>query len=476
MPKRTRESQDAGEKTQPPTRRTTERSHSENQERAYIAASRRADRSIEARVQSARNASDIHKKRTGKAFRITEEIVMKEEMYEEEDDDFPRSYRLLNPHMQTANPELNARVDAYLSNRVAMSKLLSATDNDWRNNEINTTFDQFFPNVQSRVRAASHQQWSTGQGFPVPQTLQSQQATPRVPSVGEPPFNMQFHPINYGQPNNGQPNNGQPNNGQANNGQPNNGQQNNGQQNNGQQNNGQQNNGQQNNGQQNNGQQNNGQQNNGQQNNGQQNNGQQNNGQQNNGQQNNGQQNNERNPSTASLPVSPTEARNDGPMSPPALTPGSMSHPETPRSRHGSTFGATQSQSYSVRGGFNSESSSFTTQLPAEARMFLGGVGLSNAYGTSMYNEPQLWPAQSFSLDPGADAANQFFGYTPDTKPLKEGEITAASRDEQYPDPFAIMGWNNQGDNQGESDSPAKNVLEEWETYIDDSAWNSSQK
>ncbi|KAJ4235880.1 hypothetical protein NW759_000965 [Fusarium solani] len=411
MPKRTRESQDAGEKTQPPTRRTTERSHSENQERAYIAASRRADRSIEARVQSARNASDIHKKRTGKAFRITEEIVMKEEMYEEEDDDFPRSYRLLNPHMQTANPELNARVDAYLSNRVAMSKLLSATDNDWRNNEINTTFDQFFPNVQSRVRAASHQQWSTGQGFPVPQTLQSQQATPRVPSVGEPPFNMQFHPINYGQPNNGQ-----------------------------------------------------------------QNNGQQNNGQQNNGQQNNGQQNNERNPSTASLPVSPTEARNDGPMSPPALTPGSMSHPETPRSRHGSTFGATQSQSYSVRGGFNSESSSFTTQLPAEARMFLGGVGLSNAYGTSMYNEPQLWPAQSFSLDPGADAANQFFGYTPDTKPLKEGEITAASRDEQYPDPFAIMGWNNQGDNQGESDSPAKNVLEEWETYIDDSAWNSSQK
>ncbi|KAJ4170495.1 hypothetical protein NW754_006633 [Fusarium falciforme] len=401
MPKRTRESQDAGEKTQPPTRRNTERSHSENQERAYIAASRRADRSIEARVQSARNASDIHKKRTGKAFRITEEIVMKEEMYEEEDDDFPRSYRLLNPHMQTANPELNARVDAYLSNRVAMSKLLSATDNDWRNNEINTTFDQFFPNVQSRVRAASHQHWSTGQGFSVPQTLQSPVATPRAPSVGEPPFNMHFHPINYGQPNNGQPNNGQPNNGQANNGQANNGQANNGQQNNGQPNNGQQNN----------------------------------------GQQNNGQQHNERNPSTASLPVSPTEARNDGPM-----------------------------------GGFNSDSSSFTTQLPAEARMFLGGVGLSNAYGTSMYNEPQLWQAQSFSLDPGADAANQFFGYTADTKPLKEGEITAASRDEQYPDPFAIMGWNNQGDNQGESDSPAKNVLEEWETYIDDSAWNSSQK
>lgn len=397
---------------------------------------------------------------------------MKEEMYEEEDDDFPRSYRLLNPHMQTASPELNARVEAYLSNRVAMSKLLSATDNDWRNNEINTTFNQFFPNVQSRVRAASQQHWSTGQGgYPVQQPLQSPVATPRVLSVGEQPFNMHFHPVNYGQPNNGQPNSGQ-----------------------------------QNNGQQNNGQQNNGQQNNGQQNSGQQNSGQQNNGQANNGQQNNGQQHNERNPSTASLPLSPTEARNDGTMSPPALTPGSMSHPETPRSRHGSIFGATQSQSFSVRGGFNSENSSFTTQLPAEARMFLGGVGLGHAYGAPMYNEPQMWPAQSFSLDPAADP-NQFFGYTDDAKPLKEGETTAASRDEPYPDPFTIMTWNHQGDSQGESDSPAKNVswnsqgnnqdnnqgnnqgdnqgesdssaknmMEEWETYIDDSVWNSSQK
>ncbi|EEU45947.1 uncharacterized protein NECHADRAFT_100020 [Fusarium vanettenii 77-13-4] len=453
MPKRIREPQDTGEKTQPPVRRATERSHSENQERAYIAASRRADRSIEARVQSARNASEIHKKRTGKAFRITEEIVMKEEMYEEEDDEFPRSYRLLNPHMQTANPELNARVDAYLSNKVAMSTLITATENDWRNNEINTTFDQFFPNVQSRARAAS--QWSTSQGF-LPQTLHSPVATPRVLSVGEQHFNMQFHPVNYGHPNNGQQNNGKPNNGQQNNGQPKSRQPSS-------------------------------------------------------GQQNNGQQNNERHLSTASLPVSPTEDRNNVPMSPPALTPGSMSHPETPRSRHGSAFVATQSQSYNTRG-FDSESSSFTSQLPPEARMFLGGVGLGNPYGP-MYHEPQMWPAQSFSLDAGADPT-QFFGYTPDTKPLKEGETTEASGGEQYPDPFTIMNWNgqnesdspaqnvswnnqgdsqresdspakktglnNQGDNQGdkqdESDSQAKNVLEEWETYIDDSAFSSSQK
>lgn len=55
--------------------------------RAYIAASRRSDRSLEARVESARRASEIHKRRTGRSLRVREEDVMNEEMYEEEDDD-----------------------------------------------------------------------------------------------------------------------------------------------------------------------------------------------------------------------------------------------------------------------------------------------------------------------------------------------------------------------------------------------------
>ncbi|PSR97815.1 hypothetical protein BD289DRAFT_74902 [Coniella lustricola] len=67
-------------------RQQSQRSASENKERAYIAASRRSDRSIDARVQSAKMASNIHKERTGKSLRITEDIVLKEEMYEEEDD------------------------------------------------------------------------------------------------------------------------------------------------------------------------------------------------------------------------------------------------------------------------------------------------------------------------------------------------------------------------------------------------------
>ena len=136
----------------------SERSHEENQERAYIAASRRADRSIEARVQSAKMASNIHKKRTGKGFRITEEIVIKEEMYEEEDDDLPRSYRLLGPHMQTDSAELNSRVEAYLSNRLTMSALLARTDDTWRENEINRLFAQSFPNLGQRSQDMSQPQ------------------------------------------------------------------------------------------------------------------------------------------------------------------------------------------------------------------------------------------------------------------------------------------------------------------------------
>ncbi|CAB4439552.1 unnamed protein product [Rhizophagus irregularis] len=68
-------------------RRNQERTHEENQERAYIAASHRGDRSMEARIESARKASDIHKKRTGRALRITAEDVRNEEMYQEIDPD-----------------------------------------------------------------------------------------------------------------------------------------------------------------------------------------------------------------------------------------------------------------------------------------------------------------------------------------------------------------------------------------------------
>ncbi|TIA45763.1 hypothetical protein D6C79_05480 [Aureobasidium pullulans] len=102
----------------------TERTHEENQERAYIAASRRSDRSLEARVESARRASEIHKRRTGRSLRVTEQDVINEEMYEEEDDDLPMQYRRLTAHLQTSNADFDRRLAAYLTNHVAMRAAL----------------------------------------------------------------------------------------------------------------------------------------------------------------------------------------------------------------------------------------------------------------------------------------------------------------------------------------------------------------
>jgi len=61
-----------------------------NRERAYIAASRRRDRSDEARWESALRGSEIHKELTGKALIITREIVMNGGEYVEEDPAFER--------------------------------------------------------------------------------------------------------------------------------------------------------------------------------------------------------------------------------------------------------------------------------------------------------------------------------------------------------------------------------------------------
>ncbi|KXJ84678.1 hypothetical protein Micbo1qcDRAFT_210507 [Microdochium bolleyi] len=119
----------------------TERSHEENQERAYIAASRRADRSLEARVQSARMASEIHRRRTGRGLKVTEEIVVKEEMYEEEEDDLPRQYRYLTAHLQTGSADMNSRVNAYITTQAAMATMA-------RYNEINKLFNESFPSAQ----------------------------------------------------------------------------------------------------------------------------------------------------------------------------------------------------------------------------------------------------------------------------------------------------------------------------------------
>ncbi|KAI1413338.1 hypothetical protein F5Y13DRAFT_179480 [Hypoxylon sp. FL1857] len=136
MPKRSFDTSNAmpGTDRAPPT----ERSHEENQERAYIAASRRADRSLEARVQSARQASEIHRRRTGRGLKVSEEIVLKEEMYEEEEDDLPRQYKYLTAHLQTNSHDMNHRVNAYITTQAAMATMA-------RYNEVNRLFSESFP-------------------------------------------------------------------------------------------------------------------------------------------------------------------------------------------------------------------------------------------------------------------------------------------------------------------------------------------
>lgn len=106
---------------------------------AYIAASRRSDRSLEARVESARRASEIHKRRTGRSLRVTEQDVINEEMYEEEDDDLPMQYRRLTAHLQTGSVDFNRRLAAYLTNQVAMRSAMDQM--------INNSYAQQYPNA-----------------------------------------------------------------------------------------------------------------------------------------------------------------------------------------------------------------------------------------------------------------------------------------------------------------------------------------
>ncbi|KAI1807527.1 hypothetical protein F4811DRAFT_476672 [Daldinia bambusicola] len=157
MPKRSLDidiAMPANERVPPFKAQKTERSHEENQERAYIAASRRADRSLEARVQSARQASEIHRRRTGRGLKVSEEIVLKEEMYEEEEDDLPRHYKYLTAHLQTSSPDMNHRVNAYITTQAAMATMA-------RYNEVNRLFSESFPTAMSYQQNLANSMYMT---------------------------------------------------------------------------------------------------------------------------------------------------------------------------------------------------------------------------------------------------------------------------------------------------------------------------
>ncbi|MCJ1390886.1 hypothetical protein MMC18_003747 [Xylographa bjoerkii] len=157
------------QRTIPPAKAIkTERTHEENQERAYIAASRRSDRSLEARVESARRASEIHKRRTGRSLRVTEQDVVNEEMYEEEDDDLPMQYRRLTAHLQTGSADFNRRLAAYLTNHVAMRSALDQA--------ITNSYAQQYPNAP---QFAHNQQTTYPSPLMSPQSMQQQSFRPQ---------------------------------------------------------------------------------------------------------------------------------------------------------------------------------------------------------------------------------------------------------------------------------------------------------
>jgi len=333
----------------------TERSHAENQERAYIAASRRADRSIEARVQSARMASEIHKKRTGKAFRITEEIVVKEEMYEEEEDDFPRSHRLLGLHVSTSSADMNSRVGTYLTSRVAMSKYVSAAEQDWRDNAVNRAFAEMFPDASRQAQSLS-QRWSTP-GFPAPASQNG-----RLPNAQDQTFDPSFQPISYDA----------------------------------------------------------------------------------------GNSHDDRSRSFSG--VSPSElGSGNNHTSPPSLTPGTTSHPDTPISQSALGFGEFAPNNFID---YSSHESAFTSELPAEARMLMEGMDLSGSLAPGA--NPQDWLSSNEPM----------FSYTDFNQPIKqEGMDMHAGL---FDNSLEHMDWDIAQPGNGEEPS--------WDTFLNDTAWTNDQQ
>jgi hypothetical protein len=77
-------------------------------------------------MESAKRASEIHKKRTGRAYRITEETVINEQMYEEEDD-APRYRLAANLHLP--NTLLQQRAQALMSIQMENRRLLGEAVN-----------------------------------------------------------------------------------------------------------------------------------------------------------------------------------------------------------------------------------------------------------------------------------------------------------------------------------------------------------
>ncbi|KAK3305755.1 uncharacterized protein B0T15DRAFT_575034 [Chaetomium strumarium] len=83
-------------------------------EKAFIAASRRADRSLSDRIGSALLASECHRERTGRRLKVTEEAVRGDVPYESEEDEEPGNGRLGSvPRNQTLSSQYSLAAQRY---------------------------------------------------------------------------------------------------------------------------------------------------------------------------------------------------------------------------------------------------------------------------------------------------------------------------------------------------------------------------
>lgn len=95
-------------------------------------------------------ASEIYKKRTGKGFKITEEIVLKEEMYEEEDD-LPRQYQALADHLHTSSAHGDYQLGANLAKQMTIASLAYQQ-------EVDRIFAEEFPGIAQMSQTGSYHQ------------------------------------------------------------------------------------------------------------------------------------------------------------------------------------------------------------------------------------------------------------------------------------------------------------------------------
>jgi hypothetical protein len=148
-------------------------------------------------MESARRASVIHEKRTGRALRVTEADVVNEEMYEEIND-LPSEYRRLNAHLRTQSTDFDRRLLAYLATqmgtRQAVSDCWQTQHPDYNTHGVSLSMLQeppqhIAPSHSATGIATNHRQ------TPYPHASQSMHprqhvrsastATPYAPGVGQ---------------------------------------------------------------------------------------------------------------------------------------------------------------------------------------------------------------------------------------------------------------------------------------------------